>query len=502
MQQHTFYLGNTLDVLKTLPSESLHCVVSSPPYFGLRSYGTQPQVWGGDPSCQHDWDEPRVRARHDKTWASNSPEESRPGEKTVAVSQGCFCSKCGGWLGELGKEPTPELYVEHLVDVFREVRRVLRRDGTLWLNVGDTYAAGKARTDATCAEGGMRWCNEQSALRAPGLKPKDLVGIPWMVGLALRADGWWLRSPVIWGKQNCMPESVDDRPTRSHEYVLFLTKSGSPKFWTHPERDGVRKRPAPDYAWVNKWTDEVSRDTPADLRNWRRKNLWKGHDYFYDGDAIREPYADDSLARAARGRAANPKWADGGPGGQTLASDPDLRNACSSPLGRNKRDVWIIPTEPFSGQHFATFPEELAATCILAGTSEVGVCPKCGAPWARVTSKRQVGPVYKQQGPRTGQHTEKDLEEGRGKFPVRYEVATDTLGWRPSCSCGLEPVPATVADWFGGSGTVSLVSQRFGRSSIYNDLKAEYRQMAVDRMRPEKPSLVQPFEIVTREVAG
>ena len=507
-QQHTFYLGNTLDVLKTLPDESVQCVVSSPPYFGLRSYGTDPQVWGGDPACQHEWIDLRIQARHDKTWASNSPEENRPKEKTAAVSQGCFCSKCGAWLGELGLEPDPWLFVEHLVMVFREVHRVLRRDGTLWLNIADTYARNPQKGDNS-GWGKHAWVSDPlpSHGRAipVGMKAKDLIGIPWMIGLALRADGWYLRSSVIWGKQNCMPESVTDRPTRSHEYIFLLTKSGSPKFWTHPERDGVRKCPAPDYAWVNKWTGEIRRNPPADSKNWRRKNLWKGHDYFYDGDAIREPYAEDSLARAARGRAANPKWADGGPGGQTLASDPELRNACSSPLGRNRRDLWVIPTEPFSGRHFATFPEELVATCILAGSPEVGACPKCGAPWTRrVQTIREPDPTAGQNAMRGAGH----FREG-GTGPANREgrvfertVGAYTVGWAPTCSCGLEPAPATVGDFFGGSGTVSVVAQRYGRSSIYVDLKSEYRQMAIDRMQPEQPSLVQPFEIVTKEVAG
>jgi DNA modification methylase len=212
--------GHVLDVLADMPPESVQCVVTSPPYWGLRDYEVKAQAWGPSLDCDHVWNE-----------------ELPPRRNT---GSGRLCHRCGAWLGCLGLEPNPALYVEHLVDVFAEVRRVLRRDGTLWLNLGDSYAASRsgAAGDKTTLDGSR--CAPEESRRAMeaagrpnrrwhfqpwGVKPKDLVGIPWRVAFALQAVGWWLRSGSVWDKGNAMPESVRDRPTMSHEFIFLLTKS-------------------------------------------------------------------------------------------------------------------------------------------------------------------------------------------------------------------------------------------------------------------------------------
>jgi DNA modification methylase len=238
---------------------------------------------------------------------------------------------------EIGLEATPDEYVAELVGVFREVRRVLRDDGTLWLNLGDSYASSPPgnTTVGVSAKSGLNGVNgasgqyretlaaghqtKRDTSKLPGLKPKDLIGIPWMVAFALRSDGWYLRSDIIWSKPNPMPESVKDRPTKAHEYVFLLSK---------------------------------------------------GPRYYYDADAIREPHAPDSLARVERGRSDDHKWADGGPGNQSIAKD--LAKACH-PDGRNRRSVWTVTTQPFAEAHFATMPPALAEPCILAGAPVDGV---------------------------------------------------------------------------------------------------------------------------------
>lgn len=274
--------GDALEVLRTLPDESAYCCVTSPPYWGLRDYGIE---------------------------------------------------------GQVGLEPTPEEYVAKLVEVFREVRRVLRGDGTLWLNLGDTYnsAPGWGRGGGHRLDGGkprfrpgaaradgkvsFRSPRNRDGVHAPGLKPKDLMGIPWRVAFALQADGWWLRSDIIWHKPNAMPESVRDRPTKAHEYIFLLAKS---------ER------------------------------------------YYYDQDAIREPQSEESIARAQRGN-----WR-GKPGLKRayLGNPPrGLTRQSSRPVnrGRNKRTVWTVPTRPFKGAHFAVFPPDLIRPCILAGCPAGGI---------------------------------------------------------------------------------------------------------------------------------
>jgi DNA modification methylase len=196
--------GDCLDLLRSMPAESVHCCVTSPPYWGLRDYGTA--RWeGGDAECEH------VRLkRGDHSTIDGGNYQSREIYREA-------CGKCGAVCvdGQLGLERTPEEYIAKMVEVFRELRRVLRNDGTLWLNIGDCYQGGNRGTFGD-------------------LKPKDLVGIPWMLAFALRADGWWLRQDIIWSKPNPMPESVTDRCTKAHEYLFLLTKSARYYFNQEP----------------------------------------------------------------------------------------------------------------------------------------------------------------------------------------------------------------------------------------------------------------------------
>jgi DNA modification methylase len=228
--RNTVHFGDALTVLQRFPAGSAQTCVTSPPYWGLRDYGTR-RWFDGDPRCEHDREIERG-AHHpgqveQTKWSTG--EGAGVGQNATTYS----CSRCGAWWGQLGLEPTPELYVEHLVAILGAVKRVLRDDGTLWLVVGDSYfgdtpprlssaeAFSKTWSPADSAgRGGTR----RSAAKVGDLKPKDLVGIPWMVAFALRADGWYLRSEIIWDKPNCLPESVKDRPTKSHESIFLLTK--------------------------------------------------------------------------------------------------------------------------------------------------------------------------------------------------------------------------------------------------------------------------------------
>ncbi len=192
--------GDVRASLATLPANSIDCVVTSPPYWGLRDYGLPAVVWDAQTTCAHRWD----------------------------AESGRTCSSCGAWRGQLGLEPSPDLYVSHMVELFRGVRRVLKPQGTMWVNLGDCYnaatnaprTASKNRVGYWKAAGSMG----DRRVKAAGLKPKDLVGIPWRVALAMQADGWYLRSDVIWAKPNPVPEGVRDRPVRSHEYLFLLSR--------------------------------------------------------------------------------------------------------------------------------------------------------------------------------------------------------------------------------------------------------------------------------------
>ena len=229
--------------------------VTSPPYWGFRSYGTEPQIWGGDSECAHQWGAsiPRYNPTKHTNPATDGKHAYKPAE-ALPGGHGSFCAKCAAWYGELGQEPTVGLYIEHMVEVFRQVWRVLRKDGTLWLNLGDNYAGsglGGCKT-STLQSRARAWADPNdrppgySRQRSPeGLKPKDLIGVPWRVAFALQQDGWWLRRDIIWDKTTCMPESVADRPSSTHEYLFLLAKSRHYFYDRHAIRekhDGKRSK--------------------------------------------------------------------------------------------------------------------------------------------------------------------------------------------------------------------------------------------------------------------
>ena len=275
-----------------------------------------------------------------------------------------------------------------------------------------------------------------------GLKEKDLVGMPWRLAFALQADGWWLRSDIIWAKPNPMPESVTDRPTKSHEYVFLLTKS---------ER------------------------------------------YFYDAEAIKEAAAYGGqqlgIVRGVKVRALSMGREPSGnevPGADAI-----------SPSARNKRSVWTIATHPFPEAHFATFPPELPEICILAGTSQKGCCAKCGAPWGRATEKIDTGRRQKMadgwdtaEGGHGTVHRN-GREKGQSGVPV---MASVTTGWEASCSCNADVKPCTVLDPFSGAGTTCLVADRLQRNAIGIELNPEYAAISERRINRDRGGLLDLME--------
>jgi len=429
MELNKIICGDALEVLKTFPDECIDTCVTSPPYYGLRNYGEGTiKIWGGNPDCQHEWlNTPPRRRRHPEDVKNlNSKQATNCGANCELPTQN-ICAKCGAWRGQLGLEPTPEMYVEHLVEIFREVRRVLKKTGTLWLNMGDSYnGSGGAGGDYN--KGGLK----EGQPKYPGrcvsnLKPKDLVGIPWIVALALRTDGWYLRQDIIWVKPSPMPESVKDRPTKAHEYIFLLSKSEK---------------------------------------------------YFYDADAIRERTGNESDWKKYIQSFGSNKGADSDRLGKGYRKHSV---PLTHPLGRNKRSVWFIATEPFPEAHFATFPKALVEPCIKAGTSEKGNCPKCGAPWERVVEKES------KKSRKTRDYLIGVLP-GRSKSSRMNSVDMKTLpkiflGWHPTCSCGIEEtVPAVVLDPFMGSGTVGLVAKSLDRNYIGIELNPKYVEMAERRI--------------------
>jgi DNA modification methylase len=433
--------GDCHDVLRTLPDASVHCVVTSPPYWGLRDYGTA-QWEGGDPNCDHS---PERQGSRFATPVS-AKQASNTGSGTAAR---CDCD-CGARRidQQIGLEASFTDYIETMRSVFREVWRVLRDDGTLWLNMGDCYAAAQngrsARDTKVYGSDDRTFRDKPFSTVGNGLKPKDLCGIPWRLAFALQADGWYLRSDIVWSKPNPMPESVTDRPTKAHEYVFLMSKS---------ER------------------------------------------YFYDQDAIREEPT--GCADSIRSFGNNPN-----------RNDSDAAQwAFDGSVGHNKRTVWEIPTAPFPEAHFATFPPALIEPCIKAGCPHK-CCAKCGAPWVReieaesADGRRAIlrnGRAYDSEGrPLAGDNM---IDAGvRGSFNVgdKGTLTRTTIGFSPSCSCNAAPEPGIVLDPFGGAGTTGLVAARLARDAVLIELSPAYAAMAKKRIADDAPLLVQ----VDHQAAG
>lgn len=393
---HKLLQGDVLDKLAEIKTGTVQTCVTSPPYWGLRDYGVP---------------------------------------------------------GQLGLEATPEEYVNKMVEVFREVRRVLRDDGCLFLNLGDSYAAGGMGGHA---KGDLfHGHNERKGDRIPktphpGLKPKDLVGIPWRVAFALQADGWYLRSAMPWLKGSAMPESVTDRPSSAIEYFFLLTKNQK---------------------------------------------------YFYDVDAVRVPHTESSIKRNKYGQS---KAACN----QISVSREQLPGEKLNPTGRNRRNSdWFMDSirdilegksgtllhdennmpiaifcnpQPYKEAHFATFGSRLITPMILAGTSPKA-CEKCGAPWERVIEKTN-NPDLSHKGSRfdSGKTAGRDGGD-RTQKGIRY--LNQAAGWRPTCTCKNEGTGrCIVLDPFAGSGTTLWVAEHYGRDSIGIELSPEYCELIKKRM--------------------
>jgi DNA modification methylase len=407
-------IGDWIERLASLPPQSVHCVTTSPPYWGLRDYGV---------------------------------------------------------AGQLGLEADPNDYITDMVAGFREVRRVLRNDGTMWLNMGDCYTDGGRGDDAGTKLLGMRQNQAESrkgkvrnGVRPFGLGSKQLIGMPWRIALALQADGWYLRSDIIWAKPNPMPESTRDRPTKAHEY-LFLFSKRARYFY---DADAIAE-PVSGAAH-HRGYDGVGRKAKEKVPSGWATGTDRSHQELvgrFTADRIERPH---SRMRITKGKS-NESF---------LSATRDLVAT------RNKRDVWVIRPEGFKGAHFATFPQALVRPCILAATSP-RACELCGAPWRPIYGKVDVD------GPGSGNTVRKDRSDFGGPAGTLKRQA-HSVPWKPSareivdfrrsCDCSLATGSGkcVVLDPFGGAGTSAVVAEELGRDSILIELNPEYTAMSRDRL--------------------
>ena len=403
MELNKIYTGDCMEVMKTFPDACIDACITSIPYWGLRDYGVQPTVW---PVCSY------------SVFGMN-----------VTVNE---------WTGCYGLEPTPEMFTAHTVLIFEEVKRVLKKTGTLWLNIGDSYASGKRNRDAEkcIAKSGITGKEHiiQSARqinkKVSFLKNKDMAGIPWMVAFALRDNGWYLRQDNIWHKKNTTPESVTDRCTKAHEYFFLFSKSKK---------------------------------------------------YFFDSESVKTPTKGPEHDKWVR--VGNKRFPDEKVNG--------IRNPGYYPTA-NLRSVWGIATEPLKESHFAAFPQRLAEIPVLAGTSEYGVCSVCGKPYKRVIEKTLV-PAAKasfntlpdKRDYEADKNSQMNNRSKDGHKPG-WAYISQTKGWQATCphkNAGV--IPATVMDPFSGSGTTFIVARKKGRNAVSIDIKPDYVQMSEKRAHQE-----------------
>lgn len=399
--------GDCLEVMRGMDAGSVQCCITSPPYWGLRCYGVD---------------------------------------------------------GQYGLEKSPEEFIAKMVEVFGEIKRVLRDDGTLWLNMGDSYVGGggfspTAPSNKTSRAGqlGEKVYGVGMGIKPQGnLKSKDLCGMPWRLAFALQADGWYLRSACPWVKRSAMPESCTDRPSSALEYIFLLTKQ--PKYYY--DADAVRVITGNEATWKDYEKGDGHNMPSGDLKS---------------GVNVGFGAKKDSFAHpAGRNRRNSDFWFESV--GMLMAGDEIVG--------------FDVCPRSFKGSHFATFPPKLIEPMVKAGTSEKGCCPKCGAGWYRIT-KTDRKPT--RPGADTKTEGKENIEMGN-RDPLRHCTETQTVGWRPGCECCNDdcetyppPVPCTILDPFGGAGTTGLVADRLGRDAILIELNQEYCDMAKNRIHEDNP---------------
>lgn len=430
-------VADVRDGLAQLPDHSIDCVVTSPPYWGLRDYDLEPQVWDGDADCEHCWEPAATDAAHDK---HNSKQPASP-QKRVGFNQrvaehratdfGRSCTKCNTWEGCLGLEPTIEVYLRHLLAIFDDIRRVLKPTGTCWVNLGDCYRGGWNLS----ASGKFR----DTSLT--NVQSKSLCLVPHRFAVAMIERGWIMRNHVVWHKPNCLPQPVRDRFTNTWDHMLLFVKQ--PRYWFN--LDAVRVPHRTKFKRPIK-VDPVRSRLPASGPT-RGKN---------PGDCWQAPIDTQSS--------------------EATAPPPDVG------------DLWVIPTRPSKNAHFATFPERFVELPIRAGCPPL-VCKRCGVP------KRDIRHIPAN--PNAFDISLRDAKAGVRKLPgkqisadraAQYDEATYAAQAREvaiseGCSCRRGFHKGIVLDPFMGSGTVAVVARRFARDFVGFECKPAYAEIARQRLR-------------------
>ena len=458
-RENTIECGDWIEVLKSLPDGIFHCVVTSPPYWGQRDYG-----------CD----------------------------------------------GQLGLEKTPEEHIEKLVEGFREVRRVLRPDGVLWLNYGDKYNAGRSGGHAGGMNSGFqqvdsRYQNE-SGPNVKGYKPSDLLMLPARVALALQADGWILRDDVIWAKAisfndkysgSTMPESVNGTRWERHRIKIKAAESKCNPSTEATVGKGGRGTSLND--WDNPDKLAKYKDCPSCPKCEKngglvlRRGSWrctKAHEHIFQFVKTNDYFCDMEAVKENSFHEHSPTTRNSRPGIDVCGGNQGSGKPIPNPQGgRNLRNVWTINPRGYKEAHYATYPEKLVEPCIKVSTSKKGVCPMCGAQWARIVDKT-VNKIRQPEGGQQANDARKhQVQVGGNNVGTNSlrdgfrEMQTTTLGFKATCECGIEETkPALILDPFMGSGTTAVVAAKLGRNYFGIEINPEYKENHIDKRVKEVES--------------
>jgi DNA modification methylase len=517
--------GNVIDELKKIPDESVDCVVSSPPYYGLRSYIGAETIWGGNPKCEHDFvDGGKSGLLHDNrngvgsTILSNNERQQKIHEKSNNTHYQ-ICSKCNAWKGQLGLEPTYQMYIDHLMIVMKELKRVLKKTGTLFWNMGDSYAS-SGNPNRHFGYPDPKWDKarngnfEEPTAFDQGIKPKSLMGIPERFMIAMLDDGWVLRNKLPWIKMNAMPSSKKDGFTPKWEYVYFFTKKSQSYYF---DLDSIRKPLAdssikrisqkniPNQFKLGKSAEFAEtnpvNNIPKILNNMHKKyngvysNLTPEESEKYGSPRARNMRDHEQSIDNIDPNGANP--------GDILFDDTiydiftnsSIQDAFVEYLEQERPELLMpsvldIPTMPHSFAHFAVFPETLVDPLMKAGCPSE-VCVKCGKP--KLPFFVDTGRYYDHG---TGEYAEYHTRETKMKIMDATGVSDSSVfntelikervtKWIPSCKCNAGFESGTVLDPFAGSGTVGVVAKKQGKSAILIEISPEYAEIIKNRLEIE-----------------
>lgn len=440
--------GNIIEVLQSIPGDFYDCIITSPPYYSQRFYGEDNNVvWDSKLDCEHEWIEYN---RPGNTWSVPGPGlyigKEEYNKAWVKPQTQKICSKCGAWFGQLGLEPSPMLYIEHMTGICRELRRVLKPTGLFFLNVGDTFAGSKSGygeklPNPKSKQSLFNGQYASSVMRPPAdtcvgseewIKPKQLLMIPARLAISLQEDGWILRRDVIWRKKSCLPSPVRDNFNGNHEHIFMFSKEGK---------------------------------------------------YFFDLNKARRPYAKSTIMRF------NYKQSSFGGPDMCKGTGPEKAPIISvfvnkNPLGGVKGDVWDMNVSQYKGAHFACFSEELVENCLGPGSAKL-VCNECGKPkmevFKMVTRKLEELPDDEKKKWDKVQCMDYP-DEIKNRMMEKILRKKVSMGVEPMCKCNTNYVPSIILDPFAGAGTSLIVAKRMGLNYTGIEINSKYVKIIESRL--------------------